>query len=185
MFFAISCPEEVKTQVAALQKELDSLRLPVVWEELDKLHLTLNFLGNKVDSSQLTDIRRAAFNVAAQTPKFELCLGFLETLYLRHDETLIYLAPKKEPLLLDLQNRMCIELNKLELDQPRKFLAHMVVGKLKRTDPVTTKNCINKISDYDYKPVPGFIVEDIKLYESFVSAKGSHYTKIGEFVLKC
>lgn len=184
LFFAIQLPPAASLEVIAWQKKLDKLELPVVWEDPEKMHMTLNFLGNKVESEQLTPVRRTGFNAAAGTPKFEMQLNFLETLYQRHQETLIYLAPVKEPVLLDLQNRLCIGLNEIELDQPRKFLPHIMIGWLKRTDPVTTKECIQKISNFEFKPLKPFTVENITLYESYVSSKGSHYQKIGEFMLQ-
>ncbi len=184
MFFAITCPPAVSLEVVAWQKKLDRLHLPVEWREADKLHMTLAFLGNKVDSSELTPVRRAGFNAAATTPKFAMKLAFLETLYQRHEETLIYLAPQKSHELLQLQDTLSQGLNEIRLPQPRKFLPHVVIGKLKRTDPVTTKQCINKISAVDFTPLEPFMVEKIDLYESHVTARGSHYAKIGEFMLK-
>lgn len=168
----------------AWQKKLDKLDLPVMWEDPEKMHMTLNFLGNKVEGEQLTPVRRVGFNAAVATPKFEMHLDFLETLYQRHEETLIYLSPGKDKTLLDLQNRLCIALNEIELDQPRKYLPKMVIGRLKRTDPVTTKECIQKISKFEYTPIPAFVVDHITLFESYVSSKGSHYQKIGEFMLE-
>lgn len=155
-----------------------------MWQEADHLHLTLNFLGNKVDSGELTPVRRVGFTAAAQTPQFAMKLAFLETLYQRHEETLIYLAPQKAPELLQLQDGLCKGLNEIKLPQPRRFLPHVTIGWLKRTDPVTTKDSINKISQVDFTPLESFMVEKIGLYESYVSAKGSHYAKIGEFMLE-
>lgn len=184
LFFAIACPPAVSLEVVAWQKKLDKLNLPVIWEDPEKMHMTLNFLGNKVESEQLTPVRRVGFNCAAATLKFDMHLDFLETLYQRHEETLLYLSPGRDPTLLDLQNRLCIGLNEIKLPQPRRFLPHMVIGRLKRTDPVTTKECIQKISNFDFSPLTPFTVDHITLFASFVSNKGSHYQKIGEFMLQ-
>lgn len=178
LFVAIDVPS---TEIVALQSKLDQLRLPVIWEKPEKIHLTLNFLG-RVTPDQLHPVSRAVSQVVKTYNHLTIELLFLETLYQRHDQTLIYLSAFS-PDLIPLQKSLSQALNDIS-PQPRRFLPHITIGKIKRTDPATTKRVIDVISNFDYQPLSPFVADHLTLYESFLSAKGSTYQKIGQFMIK-
>jgi len=157
------------------------LRLPIIWEKPEKIHLTLNFLG-RVSSDQLGGVSGAIKSATRSYNNLTISLPFLETLYQRHDQTLLYLAAMS-PGLVPLQKSLCDGLDSIKFPQPRRFLPHVTIGKLKRTDPTTTKSVIDAISNFDYTPLPSFEVDHLTLYESHLSSKGSTYQKVSNFRL--
>lgn len=178
LFLAIDDPS---AGIVALQTELDRLRLPVVWEKPEKIHLTLNFIG-RVSSDQLGGVSRVIKSAIRPFNKLTISLPFLESLYQRHDQTLLYLAASS-PDLDPLQKALCEGLDSIKFPQPRRFLPHITIGKIKRTDPTTTKRVIDTISNFDYQPLPSFEVDHLTLYESHLSSKGSSYQKQSTFRL--
>ena len=178
LFLAIDVPS---SPIIELQSRLEKLGLPISWEKPEKLHLTLNFIG-RVSSDQLGGVSRVIKSAIYQFNKLTVSLPFLETLYQRHDQTLLYLAASS-PDLVPLQKAVCAGLDSIKFPQPRRFLPHVTIGKLKRTDPTTTKHVIDIISDFDYQPMPSFDVDHLTLYESHLSSKGSSYQKIATFRL--
>ncbi len=66
LFVAIETPPEVRKQLSALIAELRSLDLPVKWEQTDKLHLTLKFIGDTAGENIpaiTTALKAAATNI--------------------------------------------------------------------------------------------------------------------------
>lgn len=179
LFLAIDVPS---SPIIELQSRLEKLGLPISWEKPEKIHLTLNFIG-RVSSDQLGGVSRVIKSATQLFYTVTLSLPFLETLYQRHDQTLVYLAATS-PDLVPLQQSLCEGLNSIKFPQPRRFLSHITIGKVKRTDPTTTKRVIDQISNFDYQPLPSFEVDHLTLYESHLSQKGSTYQVISRFMLK-
>lgn len=178
LFLAIDLPIEFRSSVANLYSQLDSLKLPVDWEPVEKLHMTLNFLG-KVDGGLIPSILKSVGDICRQTSIFNLQPYFMETLYSRHQRSLIYLLPIGDTqILADFQKQISATLNDLKLPQPGRFLPHFTIGRLQRTDPVSTKKFLDQVEELDFSPLPSFLVEKITLYESLISRAGSKYVKL-------
>jgi len=80
LFFAIMLPEEVRALLGARQSALsgDIGREGVRWEDPDKLHITLHFLG-EVPSEKLEDVKQAGREAAIACPPFTLRVGAVGT----------------------------------------------------------------------------------------------------------
>ncbi len=182
LFIAIDAP--LRQEVLSLQSKLSELNLPVVWEEPEKVHLTLNFLG-EVEQAQIGHLNKIITTAVSEFSPFNLRPAFLETLYKRHDPSLIYLGLSGDTdVLKELQQRLTKGLEKMALPQPERFLPHITIGRLKRIDPTMTKSFLDKIRDSDFSPLPEFLVKNIVLYRSLLSKSGSHYAQLHEFVLE-
>ena len=75
------------------------------------------------------------------------------------------------------------ELINQKIPQPERFLPHITIGRVKKTDPVMTKSIMDKVQVYDFEPLPDFKVEQISLFESILSKDDSHYRRVGRFSL--
>ena len=182
LFIAIDLPESSKGEIIFVQKELDKLGLPIVWENPDHCHITLNFLGH-VDHLILHQIKSLITEEVKNIPPFSLRPLYLETLYSRHEPTILYLSLAKSEELIDLQNSLSLSLSPIT-PQPRKFLPHIAIGYLRRTDPVSTKRAIDMVSNQEAPVLSEFLVDHITLYKNLLSATGSTYQKLGQFVLQ-
>ena len=180
LFTAIDLPEAVSLEIAGLQKDLERLKLPVVWD--NTFHLTLNFLGQVTDPETGT-IKNLISDTTKSFYSFTIRPLYLDTLYSRHDPTVLYLTLSKSDELLELQDSLSSALSSIT-PQPRKFLPHITIGSFKRTDPVTTKHFIDVVSDFappEFSEIP---VDKIILYESLPSKAGTTYRQISQFMLQ-
>lgn len=180
LFTAIALSEAVSQEIAGLQKDLDRLKLPVFWEE--NFHLTLNFLGQVTDSDAGT-IKNLVQQSTQQFRSFAIKLLYLDTLYSRHDPTILYLSVAKLQELIDLQESLSLSLSQIT-PQPRRFMPHITIGKLKRTDPVTTKHFIDLVSDFATPEFSEILVDKVILYENLPSKAGITYRQISQFILQ-
>jgi len=184
LFVAIDLPIELRTQVVDLQQKLAKQNMPVDWEEPNKLHMTLNFLG-EVENEKLHQVSQIIRKSISAFRPFNIQPSFLETLYKRHDPSLVYLGLSGDvEILKELQESLTKELNDLKLPQPEKFLPHITIGRLKRTDPPTTKKFLDGVSNFDFSPLPVFEVLEVWLFKSLVSKAGSHYDRLLHFSLE-
>jgi 2'-5' RNA ligase len=181
---AIEIPDDLRQEIRDLQSRLDKLKLIVKWEEPEKLHLTLNFLG-RIEESLEPGIHRAVAEVCSHYSQFDLTPAFLETMYKKHEPSFIYLGISGElPTLLGLQKSLREELLCLKVPLPEKFFAHITIGRVKKADPETTKSILNQVRDFEFSPLLDFTATAVSLFESLISDKGSHYRLIRRFMLK-
>lgn len=183
LFLAIDLPPVQSQLVFQLQQQLDKLGMPISWEPEEKLHMTLNFVG-RLDNEQTVSLQRSVLSWVNSIPQFNLKLTFLESMYNRHEPSIIYLAPTGGiEQLKNLQTAITTNLTNLSIPQPIRFLPHVTIGKLKRTDPTLTKKFLDQISDQPAPQIPEFTVEAVVLYESFLSRSGSHYQRLRHYSL--
>ena len=170
LFIAIDLPEATLSEIAILQSQLEKLALPLVWEKQPLL--ILNFLG-LADPGAITPL-------IPPFHSFTLSPLYLDTLYSRHDPTILYLSLAKSEELLQLQASVSSSISSIT-PQPRHFLLHISIGKLKRTDPVSTKRAIDIISNQEVPVLSEFLVDHVTLYKSLLSRTGSTYQKLATF----
>ncbi|OGD06415.1 2'-5' RNA ligase [Candidatus Amesbacteria bacterium RIFOXYB1_FULL_47_13] len=183
LFIAITPPQVILDSLGEFQLQLQSLNLPVDWEPREKLHITLNFLGRVADDDFTPVIRNLAAFARSRTG-LSLTPMFLETLYQRHDNSLIYIGFSGDlKQLRQMQKSLSLSLSQLSFPQPRRFLPHLTIGRLKRTDPTTTKKYMDLIRPREFIPLPAFTVDSLALYQSFLSRAGSHYQRLRTFTL--
>lgn len=173
LFIAIDLPEATHGEIAVLQPQLEKLNLPVVWEKYP--HLTLNFLG-KADPKLVVPLIPPFHPITLQPL-------YLETLYSRHEPTIIYLSLAKSEDLLQLQASLSSSLGPIT-PQPRKFLPHITIARLKRSDPVSTKRFMGIVSDFESPQFSPFTVDKLVLYQSLITHTGTTYQKLATFMLE-
>lgn len=184
LFIAIDLPPDQRSLVSGTLETLAKSSLPVNWEPRQKLHITLNFIGRLDDSTQ-TALRSRLQAITSRTAPFSLQFYFLEGLYRRHSGSLVYLTPAGDiPALLSLQKSLVSLLADMAIPQPLRFTPHLLLGRLIKSDPVSAKKTLARISDLDFTPLPPFTVSAVTLYESFLTKAGAYHQKTGQFMLK-
>jgi 2'-5' RNA ligase len=184
LFIALDLPTTLHSDISSLQNKLVSISQVFNAEPLEKLHLTLNFLG-RVDDQFNSQLEGQLNRVAKNTRPFVIQPQFLETLYNRHESSLVYLGIGGEvDLLKELQSNINSVMAQLTLPQQNRFLPHVTIAKLERTSPEITKNLLDKVSDVEFSALSEFNVDHFTLYESLLSKSGSHYQKVRVFNFK-
>ena len=183
LFIAITPPQSFKVRVSALQLDLDNLGLPVRWEEPEKLHLTLSLLA-RVSDEQMSHINALLRCVSSRTTPLEISPLFLETLYQKHEPSLIYLGLAGDiTALKGLYSQLYRELTEMGFPQRKRFLPHITVGRLKKADPALTKKFLDRLDGYQFSPPDAFTVNSLDLYRSLISRAGSTYQLVNRFPL--
>jgi 2'-5' RNA ligase len=175
LFTAIRPPPQNIGEIVAFQKKLIALNFPVSWESPEKIHLTLNYLG-RIDDASSYQVKKMLRETVSTFSPFELRPFFLETLYQRHEPSIIYLsAVGNTGALKEIRQTLCDKFVDLKIPQPERFLPHLTLGRMQRTDPVATKAFLDKITTVEAPAFSPFQVDEIVLYKSLVSKIGSHY----------
>ena len=183
LFVAVDMPDAVKSEVEKLQISLDKLRLPVKWELPQKIHLTLSFLGRLADE-EASLMRRIITNTATAFRPHLLQPVALDTLYQRHEPSLVYLlVADREGELTSLQKELTRKFDEITPQPRHKFMPHIVIGRILKSDPTLVKQSMDKLSEVEIEPLPQFEVQKISLYESHLSKSGSSYQRLGSFNL--
>jgi len=175
LFTAFRPPLQNIGEIITFQKKLISLNFPITWEPPEKIHLTLNYLGRLTDEQAFTAKKMLGETIRGTTP-FELRPLFLETLYKRHEQSIIYLSVGGDTEALEeFQETLSGKFRRIDIPQPEKYSAHITLGRMQRTDPVTTKAFLDKLDDIEAPVFLPFTPEEVICYKSLVSKTGSTY----------
>lgn len=180
---AIDLPIETASQIDVLQRQLDSMGLPVSWEPAGKIHLTLVFLGRLPDE-EASRVNQVVRSVVGSYMPFSIQPAVLETMYHRHEPSVIYLLiANKDGELFALQRDLAKSLDQITPQPSRKYLPHVTIGKVRKSDPTYVKQVLDKLEQVEAPPLVEFEVTKIHLYESFLSKSGSSFTRLQSFSL--
>lgn len=176
IFLAIDLPQSIKDQIAKLQHGLPMIAL-------GDLHIALNFLG-KLPHQDINEVIKLIQLTTAKHFSFKLKPQFLETLYKKHDDSIVYLSLGDEvDRLKDLQKDLSKALDDVAA-QPQRYMPLISIGKLKKMDPDSTKKALNKILDLDLAiQIDEFMVDKITLFESILHGDSATYQRIRDFKL--
>ena len=159
IFLSIWPSPEVLAAISGLQNVLRKQNLPVIWTEVEKIHLDLNFLG-KMPHTDINEVKRMVQEATQNLPSFMLKFPYLETLYKKHDDSLVYLSIGGEIEALENLQETLTETIVEVAAQPKRYFPHITIGRVKKLDPETTKQTLNAISNLDITPnIPEMKVE--------------------------
>ncbi|MDO8488418.1 MAG: RNA 2',3'-cyclic phosphodiesterase [bacterium] len=183
LFVAINPPPEVLDHIGQLQRELDKLKLPIKWNPLDKIHITLAWLGH-LPAEEVARMRGIVANTARQFRAHQLQPVAIDTMYQRHEPSLVYLLlADPEGELAALQKELTRKVDEITPQPRQKFLLHITIGWVLKSDPTRVKHTLDEIDKVEMEPWPKFSVTQMTLYESFSTKAGSSYSRMGSFNL--
>ena len=81
----------------------------------------------------------------------------------------------KAKALEEFQETLSEKFRRIDIPQPEKYSAHITLGRMQRTDPVTTKAFLDKLDDIEAPVFSPFTPEEVICYKSLVSKTGSTY----------
>ena len=165
LFIGLELPEKVKEQLMALDRNLSG----ALWKSVDKLHLTLSFVGNVEEPVAEELVRELRF---IRFPAFHLSLkeiGYFETGDVPHH---LWAGVAEDKALRELQEKVVGVLRKLNLADRDKFKVHphVTLAKLQGGG-------LSSVMDYSSKN--NLFHSDLFLVESFCLFS-SHAKEAGE-----
>lgn len=181
LFIAVSVPETIKKEIAALQRHLGRHDCPVRWVRPRALHITLRFLGDTPEH-MLSQVKEALHTAAAAVEEAEICVegtGFFP--HARHPKVIWAGITQGADALTRLANALNGELERCGFDaEKRPFSPHITIGRIKHTGNA------DLLANDSERVFPGMVMplRDVHLIESDLRPTGPVYTVLGTYNLK-
>jgi len=185
-FIAIDIPEEVRAELADLQKDLagrvDIRKGDVKWVEPEGMHLTLKFLG-EVPDKQIVEVCKVAKEVAGRYKAFDFAVREAGSFGGRSARVLWIGAGLECPELLELQQDLEDELAVAGWPKEgRQFSGHLTLCRIRNSKAgEKLGELIERYKDYDLGTVHA---GSITVYESELTGQGPIYTPLGNCKLQ-
>lgn len=165
-FLALEIPDENKIEFQSIQQSLQSLIPQARLTTLDKIHLTLAFVGEQPDElkDKLIDvIKQASF----QIPPFEITPAYIDGFPSLHEPHVLWVGVKGDiDKLFLVAERIKDELEYLNLPvSERRFVPHISITKLRNNFKVdrALEEDLEKLVMDNCNPIK---ITSIKLFES-------------------
>lgn len=182
LFVAIDLPSEVRHRIAALQREMRVLRLPVRWVPADRIHLTLRFIGEV--AAQPAEAIGAALQEGAthEAGPFRLRTGRIGTFPDRERPRVIWIGVKDEDgAVARLAGGVDAAVQSLGLAfEPRPFRPHLTLGRF--TGPAG-RDWRAGLERFTEATAGEFEVDRFHLYESRLARDGATYRILSSYML--
>lgn len=182
LFVAIEIPTEIKGQISSVINELKACNADVRWEQTDKLHLTLKFLGDTKEE-RLGQLLYALEAVAAQTSPFSLTFSGVGCFPNRREPRIIWVGAE------DLDGALGQLVDAIETallavgseKETRNFHAHATIGRVKSQRNV--RDLLRRMDSTTLKCKP-IEVSTYVLIRSELKPSGSLYKTLNVFQLR-
>ena len=185
-FIAIDIPEEIRAELADLQKKLagqvDIRKGDVKWVEPEGMHLTLKFLG-EVPDNQIVEVCNVAKEVAGRYRAFDFAVREAGSFGGRSARVLWIGAGLECPELLELQQDLEDELADAGWPKEgRQFSGHLTLCRIRNSKAgEKLGQVVEQYKDYDLGTVHA---ASITVYESQLTGQGPIYTPLGNYKLQ-
>ncbi len=172
-FIALEIPSENLAQFQAIQNSLQTLIPQVKLTDLDKIHLTLAFIGEQPDElrTQLTQIIKDA---AKNIPSFEVTPAYIDGFPNIHHSQILWVGVKEDiDKILLIRERVKDGLESLHLPvDERRFIPHISIAKMSKQIDISRdlEVGLEKIMTVPFDPIQ---ITSIKLFES-IPSEGFH-----------
>jgi 2'-5' RNA ligase len=182
VFVAIPLPEEVKEQLAHLQKKL-KVACPsggVKWVGSENFHITVFFVG-EVFEEAVEKIKEFLLERSQKLFKTSLQIKGVGYFGKESAPRVLWVGMSGElQQFAELASDIKHFTDSLNLKTDEKpFSAHITLCRI--NNPASGRELIKKIKDFEKYETASFIANRIVLMESVLSSAGPTYTAIGEF----
>jgi 2'-5' RNA ligase len=180
-FIAIDISTEIQTKLgevsAELQRRLSDV--PIRWVPVEKIHLTLKFLGD-VSIANIEMLERIIQTEVSNRPVFENSVGEQGAYPTNRRPRVLWVAVQAPPELNSIQQGIDIETARLGYArEKRSFSPHLTIGRVSRG---ANSAEIRTISDVLCSFTVGFLgasrVRSVHLVKSDLKPGGAVYTKL-------
>ncbi|MFH1722510.1 MAG: RNA 2',3'-cyclic phosphodiesterase [Candidatus Altiarchaeota archaeon] len=178
LFVALSCPEEIRSKLVSVHKELSGVGLLRVVKE-ENIHLTLKFLGET--SKQAMDELMDTLSVIESVRKFVVKVAGIGVFPTIKNPKVIWAGVEKgRDEIIRLQ--VCIEscLKELGYKKDDRFHPHYTLARIKRLDQKDQLKTLVKSKKREFGE---YEVTNFQLIESTLGPRGPIYSVVEEFKL--
>jgi RNA 2',3'-cyclic 3'-phosphodiesterase len=176
-FVAVRIPDEVLSQLGAIQQQLKRKFPEVSWTRAEAMHVTLRFLGN-IESARLPELDGALRGATGGFSAFDLELSGIGSFGNR----VLWAGIKRgaEPLTL-LANSLRPAASTFSAhEEERPFNAHVTLGRFRRPE----RGVARILAELKAPQFGSWRVDHFELIRSELSPQGARYTALAEFPLQ-
>lgn len=178
-FIAIELPQNVKTELAQLESELErSGHRFVKWVNPRAIHLTLKFLGN-IPTKQIPEISNAIEQASKGIPPFHLQIASLGAFPNINQPRVLWVGIKGETdSLQGLQQKIDSALVSLGFaEEKQSFTPHLTMARVREgTSLIDRKNFGELVMSTNFESKHPISVETINFIKSQLRPEGAIYT---------
>jgi len=178
-FIAIELPQNVKTELAQLEDELERPGHRFVkWVNPRAIHLTLKFLGN-IPTKQIPEISNAIEQASKGIPPFHLQIASLGAFPNINQPRVLWVGIKGETASLQgLQQKIDSSLVPLGFaEEKRSFTPHLTLARVREgTSLIDRKGFGELVMSTNFESKYPISVETINLMKSQLTPEGAIYT---------
>jgi 2'-5' RNA ligase len=183
-FIALDVPSAVLDTITRIQNRFKSLGLHASWVKPGNIHLTLKFLGD-TDPDRIPGIQNKLSEALAPFAPFQLVLNSVGVFPDTHRPRVLWVGLKDDSgrlKTLQTATEKALESAGFPIEQ-RPFSPHLTLARIKSPKgKKALQEELDAVNQEGIEPHP-FEVDEIKLYKSQLTPKGSIYTVLANFKL--
>jgi 2'-5' RNA ligase len=178
LFIALKIPLHIREEIVKLSKGFLSGTANYKWEPIEKIHLTLKFIGEVKE--ELVDSIKEKISFVEDYNKFECGLSNFGFFYRSGKPSIFFVRLQMDDTINEVVRILNSELNKLGIQPEKKeFKVHLTLLRLKGHEDLEP---LNEISKSELKRT--FTADEIVLYKSRLLPHGSEYKELKSYKLR-
>ena len=173
-FLAVTLPDRLRAELAALQDRLRAARAEVNWVEPAHLHLTLKFLGEMAEA-RLPELAAALTTAVSAIPRFTLCADGVGAFPTGHHPRVIWVGLGRDLERLG-QLARAVDAACAGLGFPaetRPFAAHVTLGRVRTPHRLAALS--ESLVGTAFASTTEIPVTAVTVFESRLSSRGPTY----------
>jgi len=177
LFIALKIPLYIRKEIVNLTHGFLSGYNNYKWEQIDKVHLTLKFIGDVKE--ELVNEVKEKISFMKEYKKFECGLDKYDFFYRNGKPSIFFVKLQMDDRINDLVVRLNDELEPLSIPREKKeFHAHLTLLRIKGNEEIDS---LKKMTEIELKNK--FTANEIALYQSRLLAHGSIYKELLNYKL--
>jgi len=178
LFIALIIPLHIREEIVKLRKGFLAGTATYKWEPIDKIHLTIKFIGEVKDEMVDNIIKKISFVEVYN--KFECCLTGFDFFYRSGKPSIFYSSLQIDKVIIEVVRKINSGLEEFGVQVEKKdFKTHLTLLRLKGYEDIEPLKeiCKNKLNIR-------FIADTIVLYKSRLHPHGSEYIELKNYKLR-
>ena len=179
LFVALLIPGEIKSVIFDHCYTVVENPLDYKWEDQDKVHLTLKFIGEVKEGLLPQIISEIEF--VKDYSSFDCSISKFGFFFRDNEAKILWCNIDTGKSIISLVDELNIRLKKFNIEpETRKFKAHLTLMRIKRK---VNEDFIKNFKEYKFSPVK-FEANEIALIQSVLKPGGSEYNILKKYELK-
>lgn len=171
LFFAVNFEESVRKRFYSISVQLQKFNEQVKYEPIEKLHLTLLFLGN-VEETLIPQLSSQVHKISTQFSETELIFDKLGVFKNFKQPRVIWIGSKENVILDNLSKELKRVANEFGIiTDDKEFSPHITLGRVKGN---LSQKFIEHLKNFKFEPFSAS-VKSFELMESILEPSGSKY----------